>query len=77
MWQFGDNQGGGIRQPNGPEGPGAVPYVEVPDIKAAHAKAIQAGATEMMPPTSIPGSGGWISIVQAPGGPAIGLWGTK
>lgn len=77
MWQFGEDQGGGIRPPSGPEGPGTVPYVEVPDIKAAHAKALQAGATEMMPPTAIPGSGGWISVVQAPGGPAIGLWGTK
>ena len=77
MWDFGDQTGGGIRGNNGPEPPGTIPYCEVPDIKAAHAKAVKAGATEMMPPTSIPGSGGWISIVQAPGGPAIGFWGQK
>lgn len=77
MWDFGDQMGGGIRGVKGPEPPCVVPYCEVKDIKAAHAKAVQAGATEMMPPTSIPGSGGWISVVQAPGGPAIGFWGQK
>lgn len=77
MWDFGGQQGGGIRGVSGPEPPGTIPYCEVPDIKAAHAKAVQAGATEMMPPTPIPGSGGWISVVQAPGGPAIGFWGEK
>lgn len=77
MWDFGDRMGGGIRGVTGPEPPGTVPYCEVPDIKAAHAKAVKAGAKEMVPPTSIPGSGGWISVVQAPGGPAIGFWGEK
>lgn len=77
MWSFGENQGGGIRGKNGPEMPGTIAYVEVPDIKAAYAKALKAGAKEMLPPMSIPGSGGWMAIVSAPGGPAVGLWGTK
>jgi predicted enzyme related to lactoylglutathione lyase len=77
MWQFQEGTGGGIRQPSGPEAAGAVPYVEVPNIKAAYDKALKAGASEMMPPMQVPGSGGWIAIVKAPGGPAIGLWGMK
>lgn len=76
-WSFGESQGGGIRANQPPEAPGTVPYVEVKDIQAAYAKALKEGAAEMMPPMSIPGSGGWIAIVKAPGGPAIGLWGTK
>lgn len=77
MWQFQGGTGGGIRPPSGPEAAGAVPYVEVPNIKAAYDKALKAGASEMMPPMQVPGSGGWIAIVKAPGGPAIGLWGLK
>ena len=77
MWTYPQGTGGGIRSNNPPETPGTVPYVEVSDIKASYAKALKNGANEMMPPTQVPGSGGWIAIVQAPGGPAIGLWGTK
>jgi uncharacterized protein len=75
MWDFGHQMGGGIRASNPAEAPGAIPYCEVPDIQAAFDRAVRAGGTPMMPPTAIPGSGGWIAIVQAPGGPAIGLWG--
>lgn len=77
MWDFGNNMGGGIRSHNPPEMPGSIPYVEVNGIKAAYAKAVQAGATPMMPPEEIPGGNGWIAIVQAPGGPAVGFWATK
>ena len=77
MWSFGGNSGGGIRLNNPPEGPGSVPYCEVPDIKSAYARALKAGATGMFPPDEIPGGNGWIAIVQAPGGVAIGFWGPK
>jgi predicted enzyme related to lactoylglutathione lyase len=76
MWDFGGNVGGGIRSHNPPEAPGFIPYCEVTDIKAAYAKAVKEGASPMMPPDEIPG-GGWIAIVQAPGGVPIGFWGTK
>ena len=75
MWSFGENTGGGIRANNPPEVPGSIPYVEVSDIKRSYDKAVKAGATPMMPPEEIPGGMGWIAIVQAPGGPAIGFWG--
>ena len=77
MWSFGDNIGGGIRTAQAPETPGSVPYCEVPRITAAYDKALQAGASSMMPPGEIPGGFGWIAIVRAPGGPAIGLWAEK
>ncbi|MCA1810404.1 MAG: hypothetical protein LC623_00120 [Halobacteriales archaeon] len=77
MWRFGENMGGGIRANNPPETPGTVPYVEVSDINASYQKALRNGATEMLPPQEIQGGMGWIAIVQAPGGPAVGLWGTK
>ncbi|MEA3190938.1 MAG: uncharacterized protein QOD77_1520 [Thermoplasmata archaeon] len=76
MWRFNEGQGGGIRANNPPEAPGTIAYVEVPDIKAGFAKALKGGAREMLAPMAIPG-GGWMAIVQAPGGPAVGLWGTK
>lgn len=69
--------GGGIRANTAMESPGAVPYVEVADIKKAYAKALAAGASEMLPPQAIPGSGGWIAMVKAPGGPTVGMWGRK
>lgn len=77
MWSFGGNQGGGVRSNHPPETPGSVPYVEVASIKAAWDKALRAGATAMMPPDEIPGGMGWIAIVRAPGGPAIGFWAPK
>lgn len=76
MWSFGDNMGGGIRANNPPEAPGSIPYVEVGDMRAAYDKALKNGATEMLWPQEIPG-GGWIAIVQAPGGVPIGFWGMK
>jgi predicted enzyme related to lactoylglutathione lyase len=75
MWRFGEAQGGGIRATNPPETPGTVPYVEVEDIQKAFDKAVKAGANPMLPPEEIEGGMGWIAVVQAPGGPAVGLWG--
>lgn len=77
MWDFGNQTGGGIRG-NGPQEPtGTVPYVEVADIKAAHRKAVEAGAVSLLAPDPIPGGMGWVAVVQAPGGVAIGFWSDK
>lgn len=89
MWSFGGNMGGGIRAVSSsavsrdvppvdrPEAPGTIPYCEVLDIHDAYRRALEAGATEMMPPDEIPGGNGWLAIVQAPGGVTIGFWGLK
>lgn len=78
MWRFALGTGGGIRAVNPPETPGSIPYCEVKDIKAAYAKALEAGATSWMAPEQIPGGTmGWIAIVAAPGGVPIGFWGMK
>jgi len=77
MVNFGDNTGGGIRSNNPPEVPGTIPYCEVPSIRTAYQKALRAGAAEMLPPDELPGGMGWMAIVRAPGGVAIGFWGPK
>ena len=77
MWRFPNKTGGGLRKNNPPENPGAIPYVEVPDIKAAYGKALREGAFELFPPDEIPGGMGWIAIVRAPGEVAVGFWGPK
>ncbi len=89
MWSFGGNAGGGIRgvssgaTPNDvpvvdrPEAPGAIPYCEVSNIQDAYRRALEAGAHGMMAPEAIPGGGGWLAIVQAPGGVTIGFWAPK
>lgn len=77
MWRFGIGTGGGIRANNPPEVPGSIPYCEVASIQATYAKALAAGATEMLGPQQLPGGMGWIAIVAAPGGCAIGFWAMK
>jgi predicted enzyme related to lactoylglutathione lyase len=77
MWRFPNDTGGGIRANNPPEVPGSIPYCEVTDIRATFAKAIAAGATEMLGPQELPAGMGWIAIVTAPGGVAIGFWSMK
>jgi uncharacterized protein len=77
MWRFDNGTGGGIRSNNPPEVPGSIPNCEVADIKATYAKALAAGATGMFPPEQLPGGMGWIAIVGAPGGVAIGFWASK
>lgn len=77
MWQFPNQTGGGIRANNPPEVPGSIPYCEVVDIQAIYSAALEAGATPMMEPEQIPGGMGWIAIVAAPGGVAIGFWAMK
>jgi predicted enzyme related to lactoylglutathione lyase len=77
MWQFENGTGGGIRANNPPEVPGSIPYCEVADIQATYSKALVAGATEMLRPEQLPGGMGWIAIIAAPGGVAIGFWARK
>jgi predicted enzyme related to lactoylglutathione lyase len=77
MWRFTNGTGGGIRATNPPETPGSVPYCEVKEIRATYDKALSAGAREMVPPMALPGGMGWIAVVAAPGGPAIGFWAPK
>jgi predicted enzyme related to lactoylglutathione lyase len=77
MWRFSIGTGGGLRANNPPEMPGSIPYCEVNDIQTTYSKALVAGATEMLPPMQLQGGMGWIAIVSAPGGVAIGFWGMK
>ena len=77
MWRFDNGTGGGIRGNNPPEVPGAIPYCEVPEIRPAYSKALASGAIEMLAPQQLPGGMGWIAIVEAPGGVAIGFWAMK
>ena len=77
MWRFVNDTGGGIRANNPPEVPGSIPYCEVAEIQATYAAALAAGATEMLSPQELPGGMGWIAIVAAPGGVAIGFWGPR
>jgi predicted enzyme related to lactoylglutathione lyase len=77
MWRFDIGTGGGIRANNPPEVPGSIPYCEVANIQATYAKAIAAGAQEMLAPQQLPGGMGWIAIVSAPGAVAIGFWAMK
>jgi predicted enzyme related to lactoylglutathione lyase len=77
MWRFANNTGGGIRSNNPPETPGSIPYVEVADIRAAFKRALGAGANEMVGPMALAEGMGWIAILAAPGGVAIGFWGPK
>ena len=77
MWRFDLGTGGGIRANNPPEVPGSIPYCEVADIQTTYSKALGAGATEMVPPMQLPSGMGWIAVVAAPGGVAIGFWAMK
>jgi predicted enzyme related to lactoylglutathione lyase len=77
MWRFNNGTGGGIRANNPPEVPGTIPYCEVVDIQATYSKALAAGATAMFRPEQLPDGMGWIAIVAAPGGVAIGFWASK
>ena len=77
MWRFPNETGGGLRANCPPEAPGAIPYCEVKDIRATFEKAIAAGATEMLAPEQLPAGMGWIALVAAPGGVAMGFWSMK
>lgn len=74
MWRFELGTGGGIRASNPPEMPGSIPYCEVASIHTTYDAALAAGATEILPPMALPGGMGWVAVVGAPGGVAIGFW---
>ena len=74
MWRFPSGTGGGIRANQPPEVPGSIPYCEVADIQSTFARALERGAIEMLRPEPLPDAMGWIAVVAAPGGVAIGLW---
>lgn len=74
MFAYSDQSGGGIRRNNPPEVPGTIPYVHVPDARAAYENALAEGAEEMLPPTPVM-EGVTVAIVRAPGGVPIGFSG--
>lgn len=74
LFSYSDQGGGGIRKVNSAETPGSVPYVHVRDTRAAFATALNSGAEEMLPPTSVM-EGVTIAIVRAPGGVPVGISG--
>lgn len=74
LFAYSDKGGGAVRPINPPEIPGSIPYVHVADAAAAFAKALRAGAEEMMSPTHVM-EGVTVAIVRAPGGVPIGFSG--
>lgn len=73
MWRREDDTGGGIRKTEGNESPGAMPYVEVDDVRAVLRKAIDAGAQQLSEPKQLPDDS-WVASVMAPGAVPIGFW---
>lgn len=74
LFAYSAQGGGAVRPNNPPEIPGSIPYVHVPDCKAAYDKALAEGAEEMMSPTPVM-PGVTVAIVRAPGGVPIGFSG--
>jgi predicted enzyme related to lactoylglutathione lyase len=52
-----------------------LPYVEVPDIGSATDRAVELGASVLLPPRE--GPAGWRSVVSAPASGQIALWKQK
>jgi predicted enzyme related to lactoylglutathione lyase len=63
----------GIRSPMGPEHPGTIAYLTVPDIDDAIKAAKSAGAKMIMEKTEIP-KVGYTAAYIAPGDVALGLY---
>jgi predicted enzyme related to lactoylglutathione lyase len=74
LFTYSDKGGGGIRSNNPPELPGSVPYVHVPDARAAFEKALRERAEAMIAPECVT-EGVTIAVVRAPGGVPIGFSG--
>lgn len=66
----------GIREPMGPEHPGAVPYLTVANIDETLKAVKAAGAHVLMEKTEIPGMG-WSAMYVAPGEVTQGLFQNK
>ncbi len=71
---MGDRLGGGIVE-CAIERPLWLPYVEVPDIRAATTRAAGLGARLLLPPRE--GPAGWRSVVGTPAGGQVAFWQTK
>ena len=52
-----------------------LPYVEVPEIRAATDRAVELGAKLLLPPRE--GPAGWRSVVAGPGAAETALWQQK
>ena len=74
LFAYSEKGGGAVRPVSPPEVPGSIPYVHVANADAAFAKAIAAGAEEMLAPTRVM-EGVTVAIVRAPGGVPIGFSG--
>jgi predicted enzyme related to lactoylglutathione lyase len=70
----GDRPGGGIVE-CGAEHPLWLPYVEVPEIRAATERARELGAAVPLEPRE--GPVGWRSVVRSPAGGELALWQPK
>jgi predicted enzyme related to lactoylglutathione lyase len=52
-----------------------LPYVEVPEIRVAADRAVELGASVLLPPRE--GPTGWRSVVSAPAAGQVALWQQK
>jgi uncharacterized protein len=74
MIKPGKGPGGGMQAKPMPEAPVTwMPYVEVPDVKRAIAKATKLGAKPVLPFMDI-GSMGTIGVFLDPAGAMLGVW---
>ena len=77
MIKVGEGTGGGLMKNPMPNAPSMwVPYVDVPDLPAATAKAQSLGATVLKENVPV-GDHGSFSIVTDPTGAFLGLWQQK
>jgi hypothetical protein len=72
--ELGGEVGGGAVE-CGVERPLWLPYVEVPDIGAATARAARLGARVLLEPRE--GPAGWRSVVSVPAGAQLAFWQPK
>ena len=71
---MGNGLNGGVVECETPQ-PLWLPYVEVPEIGAATARARESGASVLLEPRE--GPAGWRSVVAAPAGGEVALWQQK
>jgi predicted enzyme related to lactoylglutathione lyase len=72
--QMGNGLGGGVVE-CGTDRPIWLPYVEVPEIRAATDRALESGASVVLEPRE--GPAGFRSVVSAPASGEIALWQQK
>jgi predicted enzyme related to lactoylglutathione lyase len=72
--ELGDGFGGGIVECE-TRRPLWLPYVEVPEIRAATERARELGARVLLAPRE--GPAGWRSVVSAPAGGEVAFWQSK